>query len=271
MKTKPSLNTIFYIVPHADDWQLFMNPETFKDVNCPQTKIIFIITTAGDAGMGKKYWRAREEGMKASILYCFKPGEEKKISQGSKMVGDGRIYYWSVNNVRSYFLRLPDGGIVGEGFAKNNYENLQKLENGTIESLSGLDGNLLLKSWSDFITLLSTIIWGEINTDKEKICVKLLDPDSKSNPSDHADHQSTGRAILALNNLPVSTKILFKGYGSNCAKMLTQEEIFWKAGIFAVYENVVFKKTGYSTLSENINLYKKWILASPEFIVIDEN
>lgn len=268
MKSRKIDNTIFYILPHADDWQLFMNPESWKDIKFSQNKIIFIITTAGDAGMGEQFWRAREEGMKASVKYCFKPGTKLTISEEVKQFPAGKICCWSVNHVVCYFLRLPDGGVSGEGFKENNYDNLQKLENGMIHSLSSLDGYLTLNSWPGFITLLAQIIQGERGSKKEKLSIKFLDPDVQANPSDHADHRSTGRAILSIPDLPVCSFIKFRGYGNSCADMLTPEEIFWKAAIFAVYEKTVLDNTGYSTLSENEDLYKKWILSKPEFYLM---
>ena len=63
----------FYVVAHADDWQLFMNPDAFKDITMPDSKVVFIVTTAGDAGKEDNYWKAREEGMKSSIRFCLAP------------------------------------------------------------------------------------------------------------------------------------------------------------------------------------------------------
>jgi hypothetical protein len=42
----------FFAVGHADDWQLFMNPEAYKHTNGISNKSVFIHTTAGDAGLG---------------------------------------------------------------------------------------------------------------------------------------------------------------------------------------------------------------------------
>lgn len=258
-------NTIFYIVAHADDWQLFMNPEAYNDLVSPENKVIFIITTAGDAGKGETFWRAREEGMKASITYCLAPRHQMHFSEGVKIINGQTISYWSVNNSISYFLRLPDGGVTGEGFAETDYRNLQKLEAGIITTLTALDGSFTLSSPESFGDLLKNILFAESTYSTGRIFIKFLDPDAHNNYLDHVDHQCTGRAILAINKLPDCSKVLFKGYGNSCANQLTPEEIFWKAGMFAAYENTVFEKTGYSTLAEDIHLYKKWILSRPEF------
>src|SRR3954451_16357350 len=63
----------FYIVAHADDWLLFMQPNAHKDLVDSHNKVVFIISTAGDAGEDEKYWCAREEGIKSSIRFCLAP------------------------------------------------------------------------------------------------------------------------------------------------------------------------------------------------------
>lgn len=265
MDSAPFSNTIFYIVAHADDWQLFMNPETCSDLISPENKVVFIITTAGDAGKGEVYWRAREAGMKASIVYYLSPRQPIHCSEGISNINGQPISILTINQTISYFLRLPDGGVTGEGFKENEYQNLQKLENGQISSLSALDGSCTLPSWEAFRDLLRNILLIESGNSAGKRWIKFLDPDAQHNPLDHADHQSTGRALLTLKNLQGFRKVFFKGYGNACTKELSSEEIFWKAGMFAAYEKAVFDKTGYSTLAENIQLYQKWITHKPEF------
>ena len=154
-------HTIFYIVAHADDWQLFMNPETFNDLMSRDNKVVFIITTAGDAGKGERFWRAREEGMKSSVLYCLAPNQKLHLNEGFKKIDQSYIAYWSVNNIISYFLRLPDGGVKGEGFEENDYNNLRKLEDDKIRSLSSLDGSFTLSSRDCLGKLLGNIIAAE--------------------------------------------------------------------------------------------------------------
>src|SRR4051794_29066247 len=108
-----------YVVAHADDWQLFMQPNAFNDLVSTGCKVVFIVTTAGDAGANKTFWAAREEGMKSSIRFSLKPLKELQESTGTKAYNFHNVNYWSVNNTTSYFLRLPDGGLDGNGFATN--------------------------------------------------------------------------------------------------------------------------------------------------------
>ncbi|MEO9013246.1 MAG: PIG-L family deacetylase [Ginsengibacter sp.] len=264
---KKASDIIFNIVAHADDWQLFMNPDTYNDLVNPDKKVVFIVTTAGDAGKGEAFWRAREAGMKSSIVYCLASIQQLQYDEGFRIIDNQSIFYWSLNNTTSYFLRLPDGSITGEGFRENNYQSLQKLENRAIPFVISQDEKIKLSSWSDFTELLNKIISVESESSIGDIFIKFLDPDIENNPLDHADHQSTGRAILSLKNLPSCIKVLFKGYSNSCINRLTCEEVFWKASIFAAYEKTVFENTGYSTLREDMKLYQKWILSCPELYV----
>ncbi|MEJ7679281.1 MAG: hypothetical protein WKG06_15780 [Segetibacter sp.] len=82
----------------------------------PGSKVVFIITTAGDAGAGETYWLAREEGSKSSLRFCLAPLAALSESSGTKEFNQHTINYWSVNNATCYFLRLPDGNLDGNGF-----------------------------------------------------------------------------------------------------------------------------------------------------------
>src|SRR3954453_3995023 len=112
----------FYIVAHADDWQLFMQPNAYKDLVSIGTKIVFIITTAGDAGQEERYWCAREEGCKSCIRFCLAPLFEISESNGIKEINRHDISYWTAGNAICYFLRLPDGNLDGSGFQRYDYQ-----------------------------------------------------------------------------------------------------------------------------------------------------
>ena len=45
---------VFYIGAHQDDWQLFMSPQAYYDLIADNTRVVFIYTTAGDAGAARK-------------------------------------------------------------------------------------------------------------------------------------------------------------------------------------------------------------------------
>src|SRR4051794_29771163 len=95
----------FYIVAHADDSLLFMQPNAYRDLIASNNKIVFIIVTAGDAGEDEKYWRAREEGAKSSIRFCLAPRICLSELNNTKEFNSHIINYWSTNNTVCYFLR----------------------------------------------------------------------------------------------------------------------------------------------------------------------
>src|SRR3954454_18953043 len=89
----------FYIVAHADDWQLFMQPNAYKGLVDADHKVVFIVTTAGDAGNEERYWRAREEGCKSSIRFCLAPLSDISESGGTREFNNHPITFWSVSNL----------------------------------------------------------------------------------------------------------------------------------------------------------------------------
>jgi len=66
----------FYFAAHEDDWQLFMSPNAYRDVQASSTKVVFVYLTAGDDGAGignagrsQPYYLARENGAKLSVMF----------------------------------------------------------------------------------------------------------------------------------------------------------------------------------------------------------
>ena len=255
----------FYIVPHADDWQLFMHPNAYNDLVVPGNKVVFVITTAGDGGADEKYWLAREEGTKSSIRFCLAPFETLKESNGVKEFNNHPINYWSINNVMTYFFRLPDGNLDGNGFAAGHYQSLSKFKSGKIRTIMAVDSSTIYDSWSDFYTTLESIIMTE-SAGNSNEWINYLNPNEKENPNDHPDHIATGKAIQNMSILPNLKQSLFVGYNCrNASQNLHPSELFWKTGMFAAYEKAVFDGSGYSTLNENIDLYYKWCIKSAHF------
>ncbi len=258
----------FYIIAHADDWQLFMCPNVTNDLLSRSDKIVFIITTAGDSGMNTQYWNAREEGMKSSLRFCLAPfGNFSEINERKDIKGHTICFYKS-GNVSCYFLRLPDGNLDGSGFASNNFQSLAKLKSGEINAITAIDNSTTYSSWEDFFITLQTIILKESAGIKEKF-INYQHPDISFNPNDHADHIATGNAISSMPVIKEMNQALFQGYATgNLANTLSGEDIFWKAGMFAAYEKAVFDISGYSTLQEGSNIYRNWCLKSANYIEI---
>lgn len=256
----------FYIVAHADDWQLFMHPVVYADLVATDCKVIFIIITAGDAGLGEQYWRAREEGSKSSVRFCLAPLGRLSESTGERNFNNHGIHYWSVNNTTSYFLRLPDGGLDGNGFATYNYQSLSKFRAGGTGAIRTLGEPTTYNSWSELVTVMETII----SVESEGILnrwIHYLNPDTTVNPNDHPDHLLTGHAIQAMQLISSLHQLLFVGYSVRAIRgNQSLTDLFWKAGMLAVYEKTVYDLCGYSTLHENRDLYLDWCCSSPKFL-----
>jgi GlcNAc-PI de-N-acetylase len=265
MVNEPYTRISFYIVAHADDWLLFMQPNAFNDLIAPQNRVVFVISTAGDAGEGERYWKAREEGAKSSIRFCLAPRMHLVESWDTRDFNGHSISYWSSNNVTCYFLRLPDGNLDGNGFPQYNYESLSKFKAEHMTSVTALDNSTTYISWSDFYNTLQAIILSE-SSGISDMWINYLNPSTTENPNDHSDHIATGQAIQAMGIIPNLQQALFTGYNSNETRSLDQTDYFWKVGMFAAYEKAVFDASGYSTLKEGIHIYLKWCSGRASFI-----
>jgi hypothetical protein len=104
----------FYFAAHEDDWQLFMNPNAYHDVQRPSTKVVFVYLTADDAGAGlgnagrsQPYYLARENGAKLSVRFMADAQKVPVIPIDSVTSLSGHaIKRWLYRDTVSYFLRL---------------------------------------------------------------------------------------------------------------------------------------------------------------------
>ncbi|GEO11382.1 PIG-L family deacetylase [Segetibacter aerophilus] len=259
----------FYIVAHADDWQLFMQPNAYEDLVAPGTKVVFIITTAGDAGNDQAFWSAREEGCKSSIRFCLAPLTDLTESSGSVEINNHLINYWSANNCVIYFLRLPDGNLDGSGFQRYNNQSLTKFRAGEFLTITAVDNSSNYDSWENFDTTIQSIIQDESGSIPD-IWVNFLSPHTTINPNDHLDHIATGLAIEQMAMISTYRQAAFVGYSvHNTPIPLSPDQLFWKAGMFAAYEKAVYDLSGYSTIRESASTYLKWTLSSARYTVLN--
>lgn len=263
MKQQKFSSISFYIIAHADDWQLFMQPVVFHELLDTSIKVVFIVTTAGDAGYQENFWTAREEGMKSSIRFCLAPHGFINEVIGITTVHSHNINHCSINEIKCFFLRLPDGNLDSKGFERYSHQGLFKLQKE--EAISTVDNSSVYNSWKDLCNTLDSIIL--IESDRIVFrSVHYLNPDTSGNPDDHPDHIFTGKAIQSMNIIGNTTEYLYTGYSmKNDAKYLSAEELFWKAAMFAAYEKAIFDKSGYSTLGEGIGSYLRWLKSSAVF------
>lgn len=258
----------FYVCAHPDDWQLFMFPDAYHDLHgCPKT--VFIHISAGEAGLGRDFWLAREEGSKSSIRMVMAPVSplaESDADPKPTILGH-RIYRWSVmnriNEAVCYFLRLPDGNSDGGGFELYGNQSLCKLMQGSISSITAVDHAATYTGWTDLCDTIKAIIQMESAGFNEKR-VKTHDPDPLNNPKSHPDHQITGEAVLAL-DIPEISKAWFVDYHlADLPANLAGPDLFWKIAMFAAYDKAVYDGCHYSTINESPQ-YLEWCLRGAKF------
>lgn len=233
----------FYFAAHEDDWQLFMNPTAFYDVLDANTKTVFIHMTAGDAGLGTNtggrkhpYYAARENGAENAIRFMADsdnraPGE----TEVSTPALNGRqIRRVSYRSTVAYFLRLPDGGTEGVGYAGTGHQSLQRLAQGQMVALTAIDGSASYATWSDVAATLRAIVDSE-REQVPAIHLHVPETDSKLNPGDHPDHYMTAQAALAATEGLSAARMHYLGYSSaRSPENLGAKDRDMKCAVYAV-------------------------------------
>jgi LmbE family N-acetylglucosaminyl deacetylase len=213
----------FYFSPHPDDWQLFMNPNAWNDVQQAGSKVVFVYVTAGDGSNGNgplttahPYYAARENGARMAVRFVADSGAQPLDSPITQVSINGHLVARYVyRNTVSYFLRLPDGSLTGGGYASTGFQSLLRLHLGEIATLTAIDQSTVYYGWSDLSATVTALIRGEVGQ-----CaggwVNLPDPDVVRNPGDHPDHYQTAALVLnAVAREPDFTKAYYVDYATS--------------------------------------------------------
>jgi len=239
----PSTNTVaFYFGAHPDDWQLFMNPNAYYDVQKPSNKVVFVYVTAGDAGVGpgnggrsQPYYLARENGAKLSVKFMADATKAPEIPVDSVASISGHaIKRWLYRNTVSYFMRLPDGSPQGTGYVATAQQSLKRLHEGAIRAMTSIDDSTTYQGWSDLRTTLRKLIDQERGT-ATNVWVNIPDTNIVKNVGDHADHQHMAQGVLeAIADLPWINKALYLDYvTADMQENMSSAEREIEAGTFA--------------------------------------
>jgi GlcNAc-PI de-N-acetylase len=246
-----------YLSAHQDDWQLFMTPEISIDIADKNCRTIIIQTTAGDAGKDEGYWKAREKAAVESLVFRLSTDIGIKKNQIEKTFLSHTITGIDINNCAIYFLRLPDGGFDGSGFDKYEYQSMEKLRRGLIPHINSVDKKNQITSWKDATQLIDLIIISEINSsglEQRERYIELHFPEInlQLNPDDHNDHKNTAELIISSHSYNQFRKRSYVHYEIlNIKSKISQEELFWKTGMFCAYHQSLFNDYGHSTISED--------------------
>jgi hypothetical protein len=72
----------FYVSAHADDWISFRGHQAWGDLKetGDDVRIVFVYTTAGDAGRDDGWWHRREDGDREAQGYATQPvGQRRRL------------------------------------------------------------------------------------------------------------------------------------------------------------------------------------------------
>ncbi|HLY28820.1 MAG TPA: PIG-L family deacetylase [Aggregatilineales bacterium] len=253
----------FYIVAHQDDWQLFMSPNAYTDLNDPSHKIIFVYTTAGDAGKDEQYWSAREKGALESVRMVLdtakSPREEAVCSEKSYHGHD--IHCCQYKGTSAYFLRLPDGCMTGKGSVKHQHQSLSKLRKGEVQKITAVDGTVTYHGWDDLCQTIAAIIKSE-SEGRRNVWIHTSDFLLADNFIDNADHTATGRLVHdAVKHLGIHHGItLYRDYDVDLLPPnLTPQQVHQKTSLFIAYDLKVQAEVGHCTRCES-RYYSGWCL-----------
>lgn len=201
----PCAGADMYVAAHQDDTILFQSPDLLRDIRsnrCVRT----VFTTAGDAGHLAHYSEQREIGAEAA--YAEMAGVAN-IWLGSTLSLAGHPVRMETlaaqPGISILFMRLPDGGIDGEGFPLYGEQSLLKLWNGAhgedpeIDEIEADDESTSYE-YDELVAALTAAIqsFGAHHIVTQNYAQSLPGPD-------HPDHVITGRLVLdAAERLPAS-------------------------------------------------------------------
>ena len=256
--------THVYVSAHPDDWQLFMNPNAYNDLQNPENKFIFLHTTAGDAGCGTgctSYYLAREEGSKRAIRFMYnaintdsKLGAEMNETQ--VLINGHLILRHSYANAVAYFLRLPDGNLTGIGYPIHDHASLKHFYEGTTPTLFAIDRSTSYNSLDDLVKTISEIMVYETDA-PDQVSMNIADTNANINPGDHSDHLHSSLIMQKVaRDLCVNMLRLYEEYATNSkAQNVFDDAFLLSAGTWGATASGLSDYFHHSTWNEGHNIW----------------
>jgi hypothetical protein len=188
-----------HVVAHQDDWMLFRGDAAAEQLADPEHPVVFIHTTAGDAGDRQGWWEAREL---ATVLAVRRQLGDLPITISRPRVKGHGLQRYACGHAVLYFLRCADGGKQGEGFRSQRRRSLSRLRDSG-QPLPTVDGSGRYRSWEEFCTTLARIVVRERRAHRPRVqaadtWLHSGDFDPQRNPGDHADHRATAEAVRSF-------------------------------------------------------------------------
>lgn len=254
-KVQAQLDISYFIHGDADDWQLFMSKKLSSDL-AAGGKTVLITLTAGDEGNGANafngspiaYYLAKERGAIYGSKFVsdlnnqpiFPNTYALPIAQSAVLNGKNVVKYNygntnGVGRVVNYFLRLPDGGSTGSGYSGTGNQSLKKLKEGTIGTMTSVDGANTY-TWSELVNTIYAIIFAEKSVDPQ-IWIHTASLNLTTNPNDHSDHffSATAAQEAVSARLWIGINEFIMDHSSNLADNLDDIEFEVECSSFGLY------------------------------------
>lgn len=199
---------VLVVAAHQDDDLFFMSPDILTDV-ANGTCLTVVYVTAGDAGEPEAYWQEREKGPQAAYSTMLGvPADQPWTTTTSEYAGHSVATAISpgAGAVTLLFLRLPDGGLSGQGFSRYGSTSLSKLWSGAIGSIGTVDGSSTY-SKSDLTATMSAIVHAA-----DPSIVRTQD--ARDDQGDHPDHSAVGRLANAALDGYAGEVVSYRGYNT---------------------------------------------------------
>ena len=228
------------VVAHQDDWQVFMGDVIAGRIKSGDS-VIVIYLTAGDDGRDSLYWQTRELASLQSTRVAAGITPPSAADNCSRTQVRGHAIQECVTgNVKSYFLRLPDGKRNGAGFARQNHQSLRKLRGGRIGAIAAVDGSGSYNGWNDLVATVRGLI--ESRSSVGEITIHTTDPSIAVNPHDHFDHRMTGLLVADLRRSHSWKARYYVGYAlASRAPNRSAEQAREKTAIFIAYDREMMR------------------------------
>jgi len=190
-------DVVFYIAAHPDDALVFRGDQLYADGHLAGARVVHVTVSAGDAGRSDGWWEARENGALRALAAAQSP--QAAGGPVTRAVNGHRVAGFRGAGFSAYALRLPDGGLDGDGFAANGGGSLAKLAAGDIGSLAAVDGSTVYDGWDDLVATLRALCAHERRlAGTVTPWLNAGDPDPRVNPGDHPDHHAVGEAVRTV-------------------------------------------------------------------------
>jgi LmbE family N-acetylglucosaminyl deacetylase len=235
---------VFYIGAHQDDWQLFMSPQAYNDLVAEDTRVIFLYTTAGDAGEAPGWRRGRSAGAISSIQFARRLPIAAMQPQPAEINGHTLACY-TLANTRSYYLDIPDGNGDGAGFASTGNQSLERLHDGSAPANALADEQVYATqyaSWQDLVATVRALLEAEAGQNGDERMVHILDP----RVSRHSDHRLTGIAVQqAVQSDPRFRLAMYEEYIiPEMEPNVSGLDLILKSGLYLFYAQTAFEYSG---------------------------